>query len=89
MQTLTPIYELKNSEKNKLDYSDRQIHDWYRLVLSYPPHLVRQYLKEFNLTHNDIVLDPFCGTGTTLVEAKLMNIPSIAHLQTNSSSIYE
>ncbi len=77
MLTITPKYELKNSEKNKLDHSDRQIHDWYRFVLSYPPHLVRQYLKEFGLTHNDIVLDPFCGTGTTLVEAKLLNIPSI------------
>ena len=63
LQTLSPEYELKNSEKNKLDHSDRQFHDWYRFVLSYPPHLVRQYLKEFGLTQNDIVLDPFFGTG--------------------------
>jgi DNA modification methylase len=77
LQTLFPEYELKNSAKNKLDYSDREFHDWYRFVLSYPPHLVRKYLKEFNLTEKDIVLDPFCGTGTTLVEAKLQNIPSI------------
>jgi hypothetical protein len=77
LQALSPEYELKNSEKNKLDHSDRQFHDWYRFVLSYPPHLVRKYLKEFGLTQNDIVLDPFCGTGTTLVEAKLQSIPSI------------
>lgn len=77
MQTLFTEYELKNSEKNKLDFSDKEFHDWYRFVLSYPPHLVRQYLKEFNLKENDIVLDPFCGTGTTLVEAKLQKIPSI------------
>ncbi len=77
MQTLFTEYELKNSVKNKLDFSDKEFHDWYRFVLSYPPHLVRQYLKEFNLSENDIVLDPFCGTGTTLVEAKLQNIPSI------------
>ncbi len=77
MQTLFPDYDLKNSVKNKLDFSDKEFHDWYRFVLSYPPHLVRQYLKEFNLTENDIVLDPFCGTGTTLVEAKLQSIPSI------------
>lgn len=77
MKTLFSEYELKNSIKNKLDFSDKEFHDWYRFVLSYPPHLVRQYLQEFNLNENDIVLDPFCGTGTTLVEAKLQNIPSI------------
>lgn len=69
--------ELKNSSKNKLDRSDRKFHDWYRFVLSYPPHLVRHYINEFNLTSEDILLDPFCGTGTTLVEAKLNGIPSI------------
>ncbi len=70
-------YEIKNSVKNKLDKSDREFHDWYRFVLSYPPQLVRKYIKEFNLTSEDIILDPFCGTGTTLIEAKLQNIPSI------------
>lgn len=77
MHTLFPDYEIKNSQKNKLNHSDRQFHDWYRFVLSYPPHLVRQYLKEFKLKETDIVLDPFCGTGTTLLEAKIQNINSI------------
>lgn len=77
MQTLFPEYEVKNSAKNKLEHSDKPFHDWYRFVLSYPPHLVRKYLTEFELTKEDIVLDPFCGTGTTIVEAKLQNIPSI------------
>ena len=77
MQTIEAAYEIKNSVKNKLDKSDREFHDWYRFVLSYPPQLVRKYIKEFNLTSEDIILDPFCGTGTTLVEAKLQNIPSI------------
>lgn len=75
--------ELQNSEKNKLDQSDRQFHDWYRFVLSFPPHLVRQYIQEFNLSSDDIILDPFCGTGTTLLEAKLQNIPSIG-IEANS-----
>jgi hypothetical protein len=75
--TLFPEYEIENSDRNKLSHTDREFHDWYRFVLSYPPHLVRRYLTEFGLSQNDIVLDPFCGTGTTLVEAKLQNIPSI------------
>lgn len=83
METLTITTELKNSIKNKVGLSDKQFHNWYRFVLSYPPHLVRQYLNEFNLGENDIVLDPFCGTGTTLVEAKLQKIQSIG-IEANS-----
>ena len=70
-------YETANGTRNKLSQSDRAFHDWYRFVLSYPPHLVRQYLNEFELRENDLVLDPFCGTGTTVVEAKLFGIPSV------------
>jgi DNA modification methylase len=55
---------------NKLKDTDRAFHDWYRFVLSYPPHLVRTYFSRFGLTPDHLVLDPFCGTGTTLVEAK-------------------
>lgn len=67
----------KNGTANKLDITDRQYHDWYRFVLSFPPHLVRDYITRFGLKKGDTVLDPFCGTGTTLVEAKLHGIESI------------
>jgi DNA modification methylase len=61
---------------NKLRETDRAFHDWYRFVLSYPPHLVRTYFARFGLTKGHLVLDPFCGTGTTLVEAKKNGIRS-------------
>ena len=66
-----------NGNANKLDPLDRAAHDWYRFVLSYPPHLVRRYLDEFGLKSTDTVLDPFCGTGTTLVEAKKLGIRGV------------
>lgn len=66
-----------NGEANKLEAADRPVHDWYRFVLSFPPHLVRHYLQEFGLTARDRVLDPFCGTGTTLVECKKLGVPSL------------
>lgn len=69
--------EISNSTRNKLNYSDRSVHDWYRFVLSYPPHLVREYISGFGLGKKDLLLDPFCGTGTTLVEAKKNGIQSI------------
>ena len=66
-----------NSDINKLYPEDRAIHEWYRFVLSFPPHLVRKYLELFGVTHNHRVLDPFCGTGTVLVECKKLGIPGV------------
>ncbi len=69
--------EFISDNNNSLKPEDRAFHDWYRFVLSYPPHLVRDYIKNFNLNNGAVILDPFCGTGTTLVEAKLNHIKSI------------
>lgn len=66
----------KNGNANKLGAKDRSFHDWYRFVLSFPPHLVQDYIKDFDIDSKKVVLDPFCGTGTTLVECKLNNIHS-------------
>src|SRR5579885_1805248 len=66
-----------NSEINKLYPEDRAVHEWYRFVLSFPPHLVREYLTRFGLGTSNRVLDPFCGTGTVLVEAKKLGISSV------------
>lgn len=67
----------RNGAANKLQVDDRPVHEWYRFVLSYPPHLVRDYLQRFGVTYKNLVLDPFCGTGTTLVECKKMGVPSV------------
>ena len=64
-------------ENNKLRIEDRAVHDWYRFVLSFPPHLVRDYLERFKIDYDGYVLDPFCGTGTTLVECKKSGIKSV------------
>ncbi|MDD5199587.1 MAG: hypothetical protein PHC88_07260 [Terrimicrobiaceae bacterium] len=62
---------------NTIQRDDLPVHHWYRFVLSYPPHLVRQFTGRFDLGAGDRLLDPFCGTGTTLVEAKLLGIPGV------------
>ena len=66
-----------STEMNKLLPDDCPAHKWYRFVLSFPPHLVRTYLQQFGVRRGQRVLDPFCGTGTTLVECKKLGIGSV------------
>ena len=65
------------SDNNKLREEDRAAHHWYRFVLSFPPHLVRGYVERFGINSRQRVLDPFCGTGTTLVECKKLGVASV------------
>ncbi len=74
---LTAPSRLKNGAVNSLMPSDGPIHNWYTFVLSFPAHLVRQYLERFSVDRESCTLDPFCGTGTTPVECKKHALPSI------------
>jgi DNA modification methylase len=85
-----------NGLGNQLAPEDKAFHDWYRFILSYPAHLVSHYITDFGLQKGQTLLDPFCGTGTTLVEAKLNQIESIgmeanpvAHFATSTKTNWE
>lgn len=52
-------------------------HGWHRYVGRFPPHLVRALLNHFALRPGDTVCDPFAGSGTTLVESRLLGIDAI------------
>lgn len=69
--------ELGRKARNQLSDKDRAVHSWYRFVLSFPPHLVRHYLQRFHATEKTVVLDPFAGTGTTLVESQKLGFPTV------------
>ncbi len=71
------LLESDSVNQNQLRPEDRAVHGWYRLVQSFPPHLVRSYLESFGIDGSQVVLDPFCGAGTTLVECKKTGIASI------------
>lgn len=77
------IQEIGNAIRNQTLESDKAFHSWYQFVLGYPPHLVRYYVFKFGITTANLVLDPFCGTGTTNVECKKLNISNIG-LEANS-----
>ncbi|MDE0146157.1 MAG: DNA methyltransferase [Nitrospira sp.] len=72
-----PLGEYRNWDANKVQDNDSAAHRWYRFVLSFPPHLVRDYLDDFGVRNDGLVLDPFCGTGTTIVESKKLGISGI------------
>ncbi|MGB5105422.1 MAG: DNA methyltransferase [Candidatus Zixiibacteriota bacterium] len=57
--------------------ADYPIHNWYRFVLAYPPEIVDRYTKLFALPEGATVLDPFCGTGTTLIQSRLNGMKAI------------
>lgn len=71
------ILAIDNSIRNQTQTGDKSFHSWYQFVLGYPPHLVRYYIYKFGIHTGHLVLDPFCGTGTTNVECKKLNIDSL------------
>lgn len=52
-------------------------HGWHRYVGRFPSQLIRAILNYFEATEDDLVLDPFSGSGTTLVECRLIGIPAV------------
>lgn len=69
--------ETITSSNNSVSLQDRAFHEWYRFVLSFPPHLVRDYMRDFQLDEHSTILDPFCGSGTTVLESKLNHINAV------------
>lgn len=51
-------------------------HSFHEYPNKFIPQIPRATIKEFT-EENDVILDPFCGSGTTLIEANLMHRKSI------------
>ena len=58
------------------DAKERPVHRWYLFPHSFTGDLVHALIQEWGLTGQDKVLDPFAGSGTTLLAAKEIGIPS-------------
>lgn len=52
-------------------------HNYYRYYGKFPPSIPRKLLRDFRPRPGTWVLDPYSGSGTTLVEALCEGIPSI------------
>lgn len=53
------------------------VHDWYLMPESYSEPLVVHAIEEYGLNDSDTILDPFSGTGTTILTASLRGMNGI------------
>src|SRR5262245_59437317 len=56
--------------------TNRKIHSWFRLTPSFGPDLVDIILEKLHYEKGEIVLDPFSGASTTLIQCRLIDIDS-------------
>ena len=61
----------------KQRFQNGEVHSWYRLVLGYSDKLVARVLTDMHVPVGSTVLDPFCGSGTTLVECLKLGIHAV------------
>ncbi len=53
------------------------IHNWYYFKEGFSKQLVDIFINQFKLDKDSLLLDPFCGVGTTLLSCKQRGIKSI------------
>lgn len=53
------------------------LHNWFKYREGFSVELVETLLAEFNIKPAQTILDPFAGSGTTLLQAKLLGINAI------------
>ena len=52
-------------------------HWWYPYKAKFHPQMVKALINWMGVLEGETILDPFCGSGTALVEAKTMGIDSV------------
>lgn len=76
-ESLCPTTQFKREQnkgkKQNTRYFSHGIHEYKG---KFNPQIVRALLNIFGIAHDDIVLDPFCGSGTTLLECQLQDVSS-------------
>jgi DNA modification methylase len=72
--TTPPIIASQNGKASSAN--NFPFHNWYNFVLGYTPEFPEYMLKREGITTDDFVVDPFMGTGTTLVVCKSNSIQS-------------
>lgn len=70
-----PVIDTHNGKASSAN--NFPFHNWYNFVLGYSPQFPEFMLQRERVTTSDTILDPFMGTGTTLITCKQREIPSL------------
>ncbi len=49
------------------------VHKWYNYLEEFPYSLIEKKIKDYEIKIKSLIVDPFCGSGTTLVAANLFH----------------
>lgn len=73
-ENVIPIIDTQSGKASSAN--NFPFHNWYNFVLGYTPRFPEFMLERERIGRNDLVVDPFMGSGTTLVTCKYRGIPS-------------
>ncbi|MFC1890862.1 DNA methyltransferase [Thermodesulfobacteriota bacterium] len=74
----TAQYDLENPKPTAKHWNPNYgPHGWHRYVGRFPPHLVRALINSYASKKGSVICDPFAGSGTTLVESRLLGMRAI------------
>ena len=76
METSSLVMEMEFEQSNGNGSTTYLTHNFHTYPAKFIPQIPKSTILQFT-KEGDTVLDPFCGCGTTLVEAKLLNRNSI------------
>src|SRR5260221_1179904 len=72
--TSSPIIDTHNGKASSA--INFPFHNWYNFVLGYSPQFPEYILDKEQLPEDAVVMDPFMGTGTSLITCKMRGIAS-------------
>lgn len=73
-------YTFPSSKPSLIDNSINTkniVNRWYNYLEDFPSYLISKKLNEYGIQRNNIVFDPFVGSGTTVVTSNLLGIDAI------------
>ena len=78
-QALFPHARIGRYEKKVVagENYGKPIHRWFFCVQGFSGEFVDDMLNRYGIRAGDVLLDPFCGTGTALVSAKLRGVNAV------------